>query len=508
MARLSFVIGTLLLIAACRTLPTNVERETSHALADPDSTWLGQLFAAQIEARQDESGFVPVAAGTSAFLLRSGFAGLAERTLDLQYYIWEEDLTGRMLLRDVLQAAERGVRVRILLDDIPVDGGSELFLKVDAHPHVEVRLFNPFANRDTRILEVVSRGVGLNHRMHNKIMVVDNALAITGGRNIGDNYFGVDEALNFRDLDLLAAGPVVQEFSGMFDAFWNSEWSWPIASILHERRTPQASAALLETLDRWIAKQPALPYEVDENLPAMRARIDSFRDEFLWGPARAVYDSPDKVNGNGEPRVADVLFKTSNEAAHELLIETAYLIPGESGVVILEELVKRGIRIRVLTNSLATNDIIAAHSGYAKYRDDILRAGVEIHELRPDAATEAQRKNVLSSASVATLHTKALIYDRRWVFVGSFNLDPRSLLINTEMGVIVHNRELAARIADMVLEGMRPANSYRLELRDGEVRWHVESEDGEETLDTDPQTSWWERFMAGLLALFPIEGQL
>jgi len=506
--RLWLTAGLLLLAVACRSLPVNVEREASFAFAQPEETALGRLFLADANEHSGESGFVPVTAGTDAFLLRSAFAGLAERTLDLQYYIWADDLTGRMLLRNVLKAAERGVRVRVLLDDIHAAGNANTFAIVDAHQRIEVRLFNPFANRDVRAVEFVANGAQLNRRMHNKVMVPDNALAITGGRNIGDHYFDVDAALNFRDLDLLATGPIVQDLSGMFDAYWNSQWAYPIVAVTGKRHTPEDVRELIEFLDRWISEQPELPYTLDADARGMQERIDSYQDSFLWGEARAVFDSPDKVNGEAGPHVAEVLFDSVDGTTRELLIETAYLIPGKSGIAIFESLGERGIDIRVLTNSLATNDIVAAHAHYAKYRAALLRAGVDLRELRPDAASEQQRMTVLAADSIATLHTKALVYDRRQVFVGSFNLDPRSLLINTEMGVLVRNRELAGQIAVMILEGMRPVNSYQLVLRDGEVHWKVSTPDGVKYLDADPQTSWWRRFVAKMIALLPVTEQL
>ncbi|HEX6927929.1 MAG TPA: phospholipase D family protein [Gammaproteobacteria bacterium] len=508
MTRYSAVLLVLCATSGCASLPEQVLREPSFAFGAPATTALGRRFSGDIAAHPGESGFVPVVAGANALLLRLAFAGLAEKTLDLQYYIWNDDLTGRLLLREVMRAAERGVRVRLLLDDNHTGGETRLFGIVDAHPMIEVRLFNPFANRDIRIAGWVLEGARLNHRMHNKVMISDNALAISGGRNIGDHYFAVDELSNFRDLDLLAAGPITQDLSEMFDAYWNSDASYPIAAVTRKSRPASDAQALLEFLDGWFGAQAALPFALDADAGEMRGRIESFREDFHWGQAYTVFDSPARVSGDAGSRVAEFLFSTTDGVARELLIETAYFIPGESGVTILGELVARGVEVSVLTNSLATNDVAAAHAGYMGYRDDLVAAGVALYELRPDAVAEQQRMTLLASGSDAALHTKALVYDRRAVVVGSFNLDPRSLAINTEMGILVKSTALAEQVAGMILQGMQPQNSYRIVVRDGGLRWRTVTADGVEYLDSEPETSWWERFVAMLISLLPLQGQL
>ncbi len=497
----------MLLCAACASLPPNTAREPSYALANPENTALGQAFLPLLVAHPGESGFVPVVAGANAYLLRAAMAGLAGHTLDLQYYIWEDDLTGRLMLRDVMRAAERGVRVRLLLDDVHTEGETVVFSLVDAHPLIEVRLFNPFAHRDARMLGWLLEGARLNHRMHNKVMIADNAVAITGGRNIGDHYFAVDEQSNFRDLDLLAVGPVVQDLSSMFDLYWNSGWSYPVSTVDPNRYTEADARRLAAGLDG--TAQRRTPFPLDPDTGAMRDRLLSWRDNFSWGRARVIFDDPDRpgdaIEGDG---VAESLFDTMNGASRELLIETAYFIPTTRGVERLAALVGRGVDVAVLTNSLATNDVLAAHAGYMDYREDLLRAGVRLHELRPDAIAIEQHLTPLASGSKAALHTKALVHDRRTVFVGSFNLDPRSLVINTEMGVLVESAELAGEIAGMIRTGLDPANSYRLVLHDGEIRWRLATEEDVAFLDTEPETSWWDRFLVNLISLLPIDDQL
>ncbi|HEX6930336.1 MAG TPA: phospholipase D-like domain-containing protein, partial [Gammaproteobacteria bacterium] len=364
MARLPLACCTALLCGACATLPPNVAREPSYALADPEGTALGQAFLPEVVAQPGKSGFMPVVAGANAYLLRAAMAGLAEHTLDLQYYIWEDDLTGRMMLHDVMRAAGRGVRVRLLLDDVHAEGETGLFSRIDAHPRIEVRLFNPFERRDARMVGWLLDGARLNHRMHNKVMIADNAIAITGGRNIGDHYFAVDALSNFRDLDLLAIGPVVQDLSSMFDLYWNSGWSYPIVTIEPNGYTEDDARRLASELRREMHR-PTLPFAVDGSDDAMRERLLSRRDAFSWGRARTIFDNPmkpegDHLDGRG---VAEFLTDTFDRVQRELLIETAYFIPGGRGVDRLASLVDRGVEVIVLTNSLATNDVLAAHAG-------------------------------------------------------------------------------------------------------------------------------------------------
>lgn len=490
-------------LCACATLPADVDRRPSQALP----TAAGPLAVIFDRAAERTSGFELLPAGSDAFTLRRALARLATATLDLQYYIWEDDLTGRALLLDVMRAAERGVRVRLLIDDMHTEGASDLFAVVGAHPQIEVRLFNPFPRNRIRMTGLLIEGAHLNHRMHNKALIADNAVAITGGRNIGDHYFAVDESMNFRDLDLLAAGPVVRDLSEMFDAYWNSRWAYPVDALQEAHYTAADAHAHREFLAGWLDAQSEFPFPAPDASSA-RERLRTIAAGLLPGNARAVFDSPAKVEGDGGLNVAALLFDTADGAARELLIETAYLVPGASGVDILGSLVERGVTVKILTNSLATNDIVAAHAGYMAYREDLLRRGVELYELRPDALEEKRRRELLGAASIATLHTKALVYDRRAVFIGSFNLDPRSLLINTEMGVLIEGEALAERVARMIEEGLKPSNSYRVVLADGDVRWVLGGPDGAEILDTEPHTSWWDRFVASVLSLLPIKEQL
>lgn len=493
----------LLLMAACGTLPERKPLGGDAAEALPPRA--GDRLAV-LAGEAQVSGFVPLVSGADAYDARVALIGLAERSLDIQYYMWADDLTARALLLEVLAAADRGVRVRLLLDDMHT--GLQLpFAVVDRHPRIEVRVFNPFGWRKARLMEWFVEGVRLNRRMHNKVVIADNALAITGGRNIADHYFAADVRSNFRDFDLLATGPIVRAMSVSFDDYWQSRWSYPIA-WLDEAPAEATPAALAADLEAWIAEKPPFPFMRKPARQDLTARLQGFLDRQFVAPAVLLYDSPDKVAGLGNPGVAAYIFDSARDVEREFLMEISYLIPGDEGVAMLAERVQAGVRVAALTNSLATNDITPAHSGYANYREALLRAGLEIHELRPDAVAEQRHHTFLASHSFSHLHTKAFVYDRKRVLIGSMNVDPRSVRHNTELGILVESPELAAHVAGLIEEGMHPLNSYALELRDGRLRWRVSAAGEEEWIGHEPDTGWWERFTARVFALLPIEGLL
>lgn len=490
----------------------------TQALASPEDTGLGRLFAAEAARRgPDRSGFALLTSGPEAFVTRRALAALAERTLDVQYYVWEADTSGRLLLAALVGAADRGVRVRVLLDDINTGGRDPDLALVDAHPNVEVRLFNPFTDRAYRVTDVALDFDRVNHRMHNKAFVADNAAAVVGGRNVGDHYFVADERANFRDLDLLAAGPVVRELSASFDDFWNSRRSVPVRAVVRERPDEQEIGELASRLAAATGGAgAALPFEAgtEPDDPAGLARVLPSR--LTWGEATVVADRPDKAEAARPSIVERLRTALRGSLREELLLEVAYFIPGQAGTERLCSLVARGVRVRVLTNSLASNDVALAHAGYAKYRPPLLRCGVELHELRPDARFVRREWTWISGRSTANLHTKAFVVDRHTVVVGSLNLDPRSADINTEIAVVVESPELARRVAAFILAGTTPENAYRLGLdpagRGGAGRgltWTAADDDGPPVvLRREPRVARWRALASRLLSALPVEGQL
>jgi putative cardiolipin synthase len=497
----------LLFLAGCSSLPTDYPRTHSQALEAPEQTKAGAKLARLSEQHPGESGFALLRKGRAAFTSRIAMAGTAEKTLDLQYYIWEADSTGRILAERLIQAADRGVRVRVLLDDINLKGRDEIVAAMDAHENIEVRLFNPFSNRGIPALNFITDFNRVNHRMHNKMMVVDNSVAILGGRNIGNHYFGVDTHANFRDLDIMAAGPIVRDISSVFDYFWNGKWSFPIAALVEE---PQTGADLLlvrEALRKKIAEE-SYPYPLDQDVKQLRNYLQSSKNVLIWAPGSVQWDDPAEIGREGHTSsMVEALSARIKDLENELLIESAYFVPMEKGVESLGSLVARGVRVRVLTNSLLSNDVLAAHAGYAKRRKELVRRGVELYELRPDAGVEDRK--LFAGTSKAALHTKAMVFDRNSLFIGSLNLDPRSGLLNTEIGLYVESPQLAAQVIEYLDEGVQAENSYRVQLdADGNLEWVTETGRETERYSRDPGSSFWQRFLSGFIGVLPVEGQL
>lgn len=501
------ILLSLLLLAGCASIPKDYTRTSSTATQDYQSTSVGKLFERSAARHPGKSGFDIVRYGNQAFTARIALTELAEKSLDVQVYIWEADETGRILAERFIKAADRGVKVRLLVDDINLAGRDAVVASMDAHPNIEIRIFNPFANRKFRALDFISDLNRVNHRMHNKTMLMDNAVAIIGGRNIGNHHFGVATDANFRDLDIAAAGPVVREISNVFDHFWNGNWSVPIAALVDRDFTHSDLLAARENLRRQI-DSGNYPYPLDEDVSELRSRLLSIRDEFIWAPGKIVWNDPADIKaGEKHGNMIKALHRKLHSTHQELLIESAYFVPRNKGIAQLKSVHERGAYIRVLTNSMASNDVLAAHAGYAKYRQQLLESGVQLYEIRPDAGLTS--KNPDGNTATAALHTKALVFDRESIFIGSFNLAPRSANINTEAGLYVESPALAKRVIAYMDEGVKPENSYRVALdEEGELVW-ITLTDGEEVrYKKDPETGAWKRFMAGFIQILPFEKQL
>jgi cardiolipin synthase C len=498
--------GALLLIGACATLPREYPRTESMAFQAHESTAVGKDIAGLAAQHPGESGFALIRRGRPAFTARVVLADLAQRSLDVQYFIWESDATGRILVDRLIRAADRGVRVRILVDDANLKDRDAPIAALDAHPNVEIRLFNPFAHRGSRIFGFVTDFDRVNHRMHNKLMVMDNALAIVGGRNMSNPYFEVDASANFRDLDIAAVGPVVRDLSKVFDRFWNGEWSVPIAALV-DRRYDEADLRDHAQRMRAAIAKGGYPHPLDQDVAALTSELATILRALVWAPGYVVFDDPASINDPSLRVMHKLLFQRFDRLQTELLIESAYFIPLDGGVAKLKELVERGVRVRILTNSLASNDVIAAFAGYASSREALIRSGVELHELRPEPGPV--RKRLIGLGGRSGLHTKALVFDRKDVFIGSFNLDARSSAINTEAGLYVESPALAAQVVEYMNEGVDPDVSYQVQLdQDGKLFWIADDEGTPLRYDTDPMTTLWQRFLAGVIRMLPIASHL
>ena len=505
-------LSILFLLTSCTTLPTNYPKSPSTAFTHYTSTKLGKLFAKESAKHPGKSGFKLIPYGQDAFTARIAMVRLAQKSLDLQYYLWESEKVGLVLAYEALKAADRGVKVRILIDDIEESGRDDIVASLDAHPNIQIRIFNPFAHRNKHMLDFITDFSRVNHRMHNKTIIADNALAIVGGRNIGDEYFALDEQRNFRDLDIAAAGPVVRQISQVYDHFWNGKWAVPI-SALANRNYDKNDLSRIRQLFKEKMAALQFPYPLNQSIRSLKKEIIAIRNSFVWAKALYVWDDPDMMHVKADYQKGTMIQKL-RERSHfikkSLYMESAYFVPRPSGIAEIARLHKQGVKIRILTNSLASNDVVPSHAGYAGYRKELLRNGVELYELRPDAgARKVATKKLLTKTTHTGLHAKVMVMDEEAVFVGSFNLDPRSAAINTEGGLYIESPKIAREVLDFMRIGVDPRNSYRILLdKKGNIYWTTQKEGKRVIYYSEPEADGWKRFESGFIEMLPVELQL
>jgi putative cardiolipin synthase len=513
--RFSVLLLASIALGACAGRPPGADfpKHESVALAHPEDTALGGQFLGAARQHPGDSAFRVISVGADGFRARAQMIDAAQRTLDLQYYIFRGDETGRMLTEHLLRAVDRGVRIRVLIDDGDTVAGDEQILQLLSHGSAELRIYNPSKYRGhvklVRRLEFVLNAGRLNYRMHNKLLVADNAVALIGGRNIGNQYFQVDPESQFADDDVFAAGPIVPELSRTFDEFWNSSLAIPAEALgrLHEARARKVKpggidyAALLSSGE---------PY----------SGIMTGKLPLSWAPAQLVYDSPDKkrvVSGviPGALMVPEVE-KSIRGVQSEMLLLTPYLVPSPDELQALKELREREARVRILSNSLESCPEISAQSGYDKYRVPLLKSGVELYEVR---ALLGSTRGSGQSAKISrygnyALHGKLYVFDRKKVLVGSMNFDQRSQHINTEIGVIIGSSEIAQQTARRFENMIKPENCYILALSPAGTQhksrliWRTEQDNHKVEYDREPARSGWQRLQAKLLSLLPLEREL
>jgi len=499
--------------AGCASLPAPQPRAPVKAFAEPQATPLGQLAAAAAPS-PEVSGFRLMVSGEDAFGSLAALADHAQRSLDLQYYLIHTDGTSRALMQRVHAAADRGVHVRLLLDDLNTSGQDAGLMKLTEHPNIEVRVYNPFpAGRAailSRVLASITDVSRINQRMHNKMFVADNALAITGGRNLGDAYFVRNANSNFLDIDLIVAGPAVRRLSATFDAFWNNPLAYPIDLVaeqpLSERMAPDSSP---------VATTPAGAPSLPELPPAAAIPVVPFAQELArgqlkltWaGGSRVLADKPSKIDPGRTTEAApqdvisDDVVSLMRSARKEVILISPYFVPGERGVAMVQDLCKRGVRVRILTNSLATTDALAVHIGYARYRPALLASCTELYEMRPHL-NGGHRVNVGAfGSSQASLHAKVLVVDGATSLVGSMNMDPRSEKLNTEMGVVVRSPQIAQELT-RTFEAVA-MSCYRLSLGEGQVlRWTTSVPGAQPRPDSEPEAKAWTKLAVKVLSPF------
>ena len=528
----TLTLAAVCLFAGCATLPpgSDYPKTASVALADPQVTQLGAQFAAAARAHEGNSGFRIITVGVDGFLTRVELIDAAEQTLDLQYYIFRGDETGRMLSGALLRAADRGVRVRVLVDDGDTIAGDEQIAALDSHASIEVRIFNPFRYRGhatvLRNTEFVFDRSRLDYRMHNKLLVADNAVALIGGRNIGNQYFQMDPESQLADDDVFVAGPIAAQLSTTFDEYWNSAFAIPAKAFAPKtpnnaaavddreraRANPRKQLQTLQTDGVDYVKMVATgePYD----------GLISGRLPLVWTHAQVICDSPDKKNverGAESGRLmTNSVAHTASAVQSELLMVTPYFIPAHDELQILKDLRQRNVRVRILTNSLESATELSAQSGYLHYRVPLLEAGVELYEVRSllGNARGSGQTAVVSHYGNYSLHAKLFVFDRQKIFVGSMNFDQRSKRLNTEVGLIIDSPELARQTATRFDAMVQPANSYVLALRPSKPGGHPQlvwqtQEDGQPVEYTrEPARSSWQRLKLKLLSLLPLGREL
>lgn len=463
-----------------------------------------------------ESGVRLISDANEALLARIALADRAVHSIDLQYYTFHSDATGELLANHLIAAADRGVRVRLLLDDLHVAGNDEVLRALDGHPHIEIRLFNPFLERNSSLWGIGKQFAGdfsrLNRRMHNKAFIADSTIAIVGGRNIGDEYFDASGNVNFQDLDVLVVGPVVSQIGTTFDTYWNSQLSFPIGAFHYKALSPAEAASIREDVranarvfsqSNYAQNLVTRAGDVTHEVPAA---------DWAWGPASYLADDPAKANpttSNEGLTMVPAIRAWTDSAQHQLILINPYFLPGKRGITYLQTLRDRGVEVRVLTNSLASTDAGDVYNAYASYRPPLLKMGVSLYELKADAGRGHGVSHFFGSSSgSSSLHAKAIVVDDGHTFVGSMNLDPRSLDLNTEDGVIIESPVLAKALLAIFADATKPAHSYSvlLDPSTGRVYWEAQKPDGQVIrYDHAPGTSWWRRFKVGLGDLLPIE---
>ncbi|WP_220336987.1 MULTISPECIES: phospholipase D family protein [unclassified Wenzhouxiangella] len=481
--------------ARSNALPIDAARETR----------LGRSLGEQISDHPGESGVHPLYDPLDAFAARYLLAHAAERTLDIQYYIWGDDLTGTLMLHALLEAADRGVRVRLLLDDNGIEGLDDKLVALAGHENIEVRLFNPFALRWPRWVNYLTDFRRINRRMHNKSFTADNRATIVGGRNIADEYFAAGIGLLFSDVDVITVGQVVGDVSADFDRYWNSESAWPIESLVAAPKDDPGRRLRLEAAELKDDKRATAYLDNFEHSTFVEQFLDG-RLAMFWGRTALVSDDPHKILDKPGPKgsLSEQLQETIGLPGKRIYVVSPYFVPTRNGAKLFTDLAESGVEVVVLTNSLEATDVAAVHSGYTRFRKRLLKAGVKLYEMQRFSGQERMRGKGPLGSSGSSLHAKTFAVDGERVFVGSFNFDPRSAQLNTEMGLLIDNPQLAEQLAE-TFAGEVPQRAYSVHLDDeGGLYWIEQTEAGALRHEHEPHTSVWKRIGVAILARLPI----
>ena len=516
------VLSILILqfLGGCVKLPDNSLSKSSYVITDGESTSLGKAFKPEIKQHPGESGIILLGNGLDAFVGRAVLANLAEKSIDVQYYMFHQDTVGSLLIRQLIAAADRGVRVRMLIDDMYGEDGDEVWSALDTHSQIEVRLYNPFVRGYSKNMQLITQVKRVNHRMHSKSYTVDNQVTIVGGRNIGDEYFDADKDVAFSDLDAMTIGSVAPEVSSEFDQYWNNRHSYPISTLLAGTDENDVASGSLDKLRRQLDEF----YQQDETLSyrdAMKnsALANSLRNrsaQFSFSRAKIIHDSAEKMTHSDDNWKDELLMSQLapyiQQAKKEYILVSPYFVPGKKGADAICKLCEQGVRVRILTNSLVSNDVMAVHVGYMRHRKQLLRCGVELYELNEQLKkVETKRFTWLPGVSKSSLHAKTMSMDDTIMFVGSFNFDQRSLNINTEMGIVFEDKNTATNSSER-FDSFIDKVAFRVELAaddNDQLRWNGYDASGNKiTFEHEPYASFWKRLAVNMMRILPIDSML
>jgi putative cardiolipin synthase len=488
----------------CSSLPGDLEPGAPSSAYAPAADGLLADFSRDCEAQfsADDSCFLLLDRNDEDLRWRLALIDSAQVSLDLQTFIWARDFSGNLLISRMLKAADRGVRLRLLVDDFTTRGRDRAIAALDQHPNVEIRMWNPGNQRSLgRNLSFLANLRELNHRLHNKVLIADNRVVISGGRNIADGYFGLMERYNFFDLDLLAVGPVVAPTSGMFDRYWNSPQAVPGVNF-QRRASAEEIPAIKANLERGLSASP-LSDSVAIEPQDWAERIEQGMSLMVAGRAEVIYDKPGEREPSQDALIG--LQRYFRQAQRDVLVLNPYLVPGEPFFAEAQALQERGVNMAIMTNSLGSTNQPIVHEAYARTRIPMIEAGVDVYEMKYLAAMRSELDTPPVQSEFVSLHAKAAVLDREHVFIGSFNFSPRSRNLNTEMGILVHSPEFGEQVATVMERAMAPDNAWRLRLDEsGDLSW----ESADDTLTSQPSQSFWRRFKNGIFGLLPVEQHL
>ena len=498
-------------MAGCSTLPDNLEKNKSWSYPSAHPIAENSPYAIGLEENPKMSGILLLHNGLDAFASRLAMVSSARSTIDSQYYLYHSDQTGQFFTQKLLEAANNGVRVRLLVDDMDQSGRDFGAVVLDNHPNIQVRIFNPFSRKTPRLMQFLTRFGDVTRRMHNKTLTVDQRISVLGGRNIGDEYFDAAEGTNFTDLDALVIGPVVKQIATSFDAYWNDQLSYPINILSNENISEKSSQKKLTDFEKMAKAKIDTRYAEAVKKSQFVIQLDSESLPFDYADVQAIFDQPEKFESDDRKyHLASDLAGSFENVRSSLIIISPYFVPGKEGTLFLSDLARKGIRVKVLTNSLSSTDVAVVHAGYIKYRKDLLKAGVEIHEVQSNSL-KPHVGNWKGSSS-ASLHSKAFVFDDKEVFVGSLNLDPRSVYENSEIGLLIKSTEVASELTQWY-EDYSTNNSYRVFLQDSWsgmklTRWERPGSPGSPVLKNEPDSGILLRAGIHLIQFLPIESQL